>query len=105
MNLNVPIIQSSELSWEAADGCAELSDLSNRGIFGQIYPGGADPAQGFAIRSEESGRVVIFRLTREFFDNNTNPEEIAEVTHWQFYSVLDTNGAAVHGIKVTIFND
>lgn len=77
---------------------AEASELGD-GFDKQLWNDSAD--QGFGIKSEKTGDVVLFTLHKEL----RGPRPELELFGWEFHVVNSKNDPALRGLKAVIYND
>lgn len=99
-----PLIEFSSKQFTVTDGgkslCAEASELFNRHLQ-PIYNDACDV--GLAIKSERTGAVVVYVMSRPVFRDDIDHE----LTHWEYepadFSVRQFPDCA--GTKLTVFNE
>jgi hypothetical protein len=77
---------------------AEASDLDNLHLQ-QLYDDACDV--GFAVKSEKTGKVVVFSMTSPFYNDER------EIQGWHYVPTCESfrNVPGCQGMEATIFND
>mgnify|MGYP006957753019 CR=1 FL=1 len=90
MKLSIPSYSSDLFSWYMGNGYTEISDLPCAPAACQVYDDACDV--GFNVRSERTGKVMLFTLSE------VSQDKEGDISDWVYVS---TNGKH----KIVVVND
>lgn len=101
MKFNVIEFPSSMFTWTDKVAVAEASDMGNRHLQ-PLYDDACDV--GFAMKSDKTGEVVTYAMTRPFYQGEDEDRELAG---WDYTPTSESirKVPSCAGTKVVVYND